>query len=406
MRYCLSGMAGWMRTVDIFILSIKGLQQSKLRSLLSGIGIIFGVASVISMLSIGEGAKQEIIDQLMFLGANNMSVNNIRSNADEGLSLDDIDRIQSVLPDNISISPVRIITGEVSYRGIDSTCRTMSVLPQYFEINGMSIEKGRFFDSLDCRNKSMVCVIGAGVKRELFAHTDPIGECLFLNGHCYTVIGHLKNINIPKSSVEAIKTHDVNRDVYLPITSSMSVDTGIDSIAVRVSAEDKVIPVAGVIKSILDRSHGGNGSYEIMIPRELLRQSYETRKTFFIVLVLISGITLLIGGIGIANTMLLNVTKRTKEIGIRRALGATKNEILLQFLIESVLLTIVGGLIGILAGYMASSLIEHYTQWHIIVPAKAVLLAFVISVTVGILSGLYPAYKASELDPETTLRFE
>jgi|MudIll2142460700_1097286.scaffolds.fasta_scaffold03161_5 putative ABC transport system permease protein len=395
-----------MKTIDIFSLSVKGLNQSRFRSILSAVGIIFGVASVISMLSVGEGAKQEIIDQLRFLGTNNISVNSIRSNSDEGLSLYDSDRIQAALAEFVSVSPVRTVMGEVSYGGIDSICRTMSILPEYFEINGLSLEKGRFFDAADCRDKNMVCVIGAGVKRELFAHREPLGECLFFNGHCYSVVGHLKNINIPKSSVEAIKTHDVNRDIYIPITSAMSGNKDIDTISIRVSAEDKVMAAAGVVKSVLERTHGGTVSYEILIPRELLKQSFETRKTFSIVLVLISGITLLTGGIGIANTMLLNITKRTKEIGIRRALGATKNEILLQFLIESVLLTIAGGLIGIAAGYLSSALIGHYTQWHIIVPTKAVFLAFIISVGVGILSGLYPAFKASELDPETTLRFE
>ena len=399
-----------MKTADMLALSLKGLLRYKFRSILSAIGVVFGVASVISMMSIGEGAKQEVIDQLKFLGTNNISIDNVRGknviDPSEGLSMDDAERIASVLKDSIIVSPVRTNIGDYSYKGINSVFRTMAVLPQYFEINSMTLEKGRFFDDKDSVSKNMVCIIGAGLRKELFKFEDPIGKCIFLNGHCYTVIGFLGNINIPKPSVEVIKTHDINRDVYIPLSSEMSENIFIDRIAIKVFSDEKVVAAANIIKTILDRVHKGAAHYEIIIPRELLRQSYETRKTFTIVLVLISGITLLVGGIGIMNTMLLNITKRTKEIGIRRALGSTKNEILLQFLIESVLLTVIGGLMGIVIGYASSALIKYYAQWRIIVSVNAVFFAFIISVTVGVLSGLYPAYKASELDPETTLRSE
>ena len=284
--------------------------------------------------------------------------------------------------------------------------------PEYAEVLNFPVSKGSFITYYDVANKNRVCVLGGGIKKDLFKFEDPIGKKIKIENLWFTVIGVMEDKNIPAGKKGSIKTRNLNQDIYIPITASFKrfvndpLASEIDQITARVINSEKITEAANIIRNIISRRHNGVPDFQIIIPEALLRQSQETQRIFNIVMGAIAGISLLVGGIGIMNIMLATILERTKEIGIRRAVGATKMDILGQFIIEAVLISFSGGILGIFLGYGMTKIIAFYAGWKTIVNIYMILLSFGVSVSVGLIFGILPARKAANLDPIESLRYE
>jgi putative ABC transport system permease protein len=257
-------------------------------------------------------------------------------------------------------------------------------------------------------------VIGADIKRDLFAFDDPLRAQIQIGKEWFTVVGVIEDKQISRGRANVIDIRNLNRDLYIPVTTAEQrfmpdpeeEQRGLSEIAIRVISSDKILEAANIVDSILKRRHNGVKDYELMIPEELLRQSQKTQRIFNIVMSAIAGISLLVGGIGIMNIMLANVTQRTREIGIRRAIGATQNDILGQFLIECLTISLLGGVVGIMVGVALGRLITFYAKWETIISMGAVILSFGVAGGTGVIFGIYPATKAAKLDPIEALRYQ
>ncbi len=404
--------------------SVQGLQSHKLRSLLTMLGIIFGVAAVIAMLSIGEGAKQQALEQIKLMGINNIIVRDTgviggdaaaedqRSNFSRGITLQDVASIGEVLTSVTSVAPQKEFTMDVSYGDITASTTVLGTTSDYIRIFKFAPIEGAFITELDLRERSQVCVLGSDIKEELFYYRDPVGEKVRLGTEWFTVVGVMERRAISSGTSSEVVARDVNRDIYVPLTSAQSrfiiptLASPVDQITLEVEDAAKIGESSVILDRLMLRRHNGIQDYRIIIPEELLRQSQETQRIWGIVMGAIAGISLLVGGIGIMNIMLATVLERTKEIGVRRAVGATRRDILYQFLVEAVFLSFLGGLIGIGLGFTLTKIISLYAKWRTIVSLFAVVLAFGVSAGVGIIFGIYPARKAALLDPIESLRYE
>ncbi len=418
-----------MRTWKIIFTGIKSLTLHKLRSVLSILGIVFGVAAIVAMLSIGEGARQEALEQIELLGTNNITIRALamtesqtmeaKKNLSSGLTATDAFRLFEICPNISFIAPLKVINIESTYGNKDALAPIVGTTPDYPAVRKVSIEKGRFITLLDIEENKKVCVLGADVAKTFFPVDSPLGRMIRLGSDWYSVIGVLQGKNVKskthalrKGKEASITPRNINNDIYIPLSVSVLVSptrssgTALDEIGIRINEAGKVQESANIIKTVLTRLHNKVQDYEIIVPVELLRQSQSTQRIFNIVLGAIAGISLLTGGIGIMNIMLATVSERTKEIGIRAALGATRLDILFQFLIETLLLTIAGGVIGILLGIFGAYTINIYAEWRTVVSFTAIIIASLMSAIVGLLFGLLPAYKAARMDPITALRFE
>lgn len=405
----------WTESVRV---GLDGLQAHKLRSFLTMLGIIFGVAAVISMLSIGEGAKREALEQIAQMGMQNILIQTIpaedlqqgsdQSNTSQGLRLADALALEDVNPLIEQAVPQRIVAVEARYGSESVETLVVGTPPEFAEIMNYRPVEGGFYTYLDELEARRVCVLGAGIKRRLFYFADPIGQWVKLGRDWYTVVGVMEW----KITGKAAAGYDLNQQIYVPFSTASvrftrePFESEIDRIVARVADADRIREAANIVYATLSRRHNGASDFQLSIPVELLRQRQRTQRIFNIVMGCIAGISLLVGGIGIMNIMLASVMERTREIGIRRAIGATRRDILGQFLFESASLSVLGGLIGILLGWGMTGLITLYAGWKTIVSLFAILLAFGVSAAVGILFGLYPARKAALLDPIESLRYE
>ncbi len=403
-------------------IGIKSIWVHKLRSLLTTLGVIFGVAAVISMLSIGEGAKRSAIEQIKLLGTNNIRVNYVKLTGEQaeaaekklalGLTYHDGQLIRANLPTIKGVTPVRYVEIEVMYGNKESSGRVIGTDDAYVWVTNFHPQEGRFITVLDVQEAKRVCVIGDEVRAELFGYRNAVGRRIKIGNTWFTVVGVMESKTVKEGKASVIKLRNINKDIYIPITTALKRFTdedrpnAIEEIAIQVQNEDQVLPTAEVVKRLLTRTHNGVNDYEIIIPAELLAQSQKTQRVFNIVMGSIAAISLLVGGIGIMNIMLASVTERTKEIGTRRALGATERDIMGQFLNETVLISVTGGMIGILLGVIMAKLINLYAGWDTVIAFYSVMLSFGISALVGIVFGLYPARKAAKMDPIAALRFE
>ncbi len=405
-------------------LSVQGLQSHKLRSFLTMLGIIFGVAAVIAMLSIGEGAKQEALEQIKLMGIDNVIVRDTgvtggdaaaeeqRNNFSLGLDLEDAAAAAEVLPSVTAVAPQKEFALTASYGDQSVPTTVLATTPDYARIYNFSPTSGAFITDIDIRDRAQVCVLGAGIKEDLFYYRDPVGEKIRLGDEWFTVVGVMERRAVSAGTSSDVVNRDVNRDVYVPISSAHSrfelpaLASQVDQLTLKVGEAGRINETAVILNRMLVRRHNGVQDFRIIIPEELLRQSQETQRIFNIVMGAIAGISLLVGGIGIMNIMLATVLERTKEIGIRRAVGATRRDIMSQFLVESIFLSFLGGLIGIGLGFGLTKIISLYAQWSTIVSSFAVVLAFGVSAAVGIVFGAYPAAKAAKLDPIESLRYE
>jgi putative ABC transport system permease protein len=410
-------------------LGLKNLLLHKLRSFLTVLGVVFGVGSVVAMLSVGEGASREALEQIRKLGSNNILIAAVKPTEDEqtatrrsfmsvyGLLYDDEQRIRDTITDVRRTVPVKQVRkdGRLGERKLE--LRIVGTTPAWFELVSRECLAGRTLTARDIEARAAVCVLTEHGARRLLATEHTVGQPIRIGSDYYEVIGIVRS----ESGAGSIQTPDENVDAYVPLNvareryGDMSVRRTAGSrqrdwielhqILVEVKSIDRVESTAAALTSMLERFHKKK-DYRISVPLALLRQAEATKRTFNIVLGSIAGISLLVGGIGIMNIMLASVTERTREIGIRRAIGAKRRQIIGQFLIETVVLSTGGGLLGIGVGVLMPWLITRFSGMPTIVPAYSIVLSLGISVGVGILFGLYPAVRAAKLDPIVALRHE
>lgn len=419
-------------------LGIKSLLLHKLRSGLTMLGIIFGVCSVIAMLAIGEGASYEAQEEIKKLGSNNIIIRSLKppEEAKEGsgnrggeiiygLTYEDAGRIGATIPGVAHVLPMRIIRENVRFSEFYLPCQVIGTTPSYCEIVGLEVIRGRFLCDTDERHRQNVCAITTGLASRLFPYQDPLLQSVKVDGFYYRVVGLVRegNMSEQRSQSGEMEGEPLDNNLYIPISTSRSrigelivkrISGGfgfeaerveLHQITVQMQDTEKVETADPQIKTLLNRFHDQN-DYEVIVPLQLLRQAEQTKRIFNIVLGSIAAISLLVGGIGIMNIMLATVTERTREIGVRRALGAKKQDITTQFLVETVVLSVGGGLVGVAVGVLTPFVVSHLTEMKTIVTFWSVLLAFGISGAIGIAFGIYPASAAAELDPIEALRHE
>jgi putative ABC transport system permease protein len=407
-----------MNYLESYRVGLEGLKTHKLRSMLTMLGIIFGVAAVISMLSIGEGAREEALNQIAQLGMHNIIVQNVplddteegsdSDNTSRGLRIADALALEDVIPYLESAVSQRYMTIDIQYGSEIKPATVVGTIPAYAGIMDYKAQQGTFFNYDDEIEARRVCVLGAAVKRDLFFFRDPLNRRIKIGDVWFTVIGVMER-KLVGSSTPGM---DMNKQIYIPLSTSLQrftrdpFESEIDRIIARVREPERIREAANIVKATLDRRHNNAADYQISIPEALLRQRQQTQRIFNIVMGCIAGISLLVGGIGIMNIMLASVLERTREIGIRRAIGATRKDILAQFIFEASMLSLLGGLIGIALGWAMTGAITLYAGWETIVSFFAVILAFGVSTAVGIIFGYYPARQAASLDPIESLRYE
>jgi putative ABC transport system permease protein len=422
-------------------LGIKSLWMHRLRSVLTMLGIIFGVSSVIAMLAIGEGASRETQAAIARLGSTNLIIETVeppQERADTGgdqqrmrtygVTYKDAESIRTTLPDVEVVVPIREIDQEARYRSRKVGVKIIGSIPWYTEISPLKVVHGRFLSSIDLHQQLGVCVIDEQIVNGLFGFVDPVGKDIQIQGKSYKVIGVAGATLSEKrdsfdNAVPAVASESTaTGSIYIPLTTAKSRFSEFDfsfsggkenlekvelqKITVKVNAIDQVIPMRDILDTLLKRLHEDKKDYRIVVPLELLRQAKRTQAIFSIVLGSIAAISLIVGGIGIMNIMLATVSERTREIGIRRALGAKKRDIIIQFLSETLILTFSGGILGIVSGSLLPLLVEHFGNMPTVVTGSSLVLSFGISGLVGIVFGLYPAYRAANMDPIESLRHE
>jgi putative ABC transport system permease protein len=385
----------------------------KLRSSLSILGVVFGVAAVVAMSSVGEGARRESLQQIAGLGIDSITVRGrpVAPGAPQanGLTLRDAESVAQVVPGAIAVAPLRETALSVEAGARHTEAAIVGTTPDYLAAARLPVASGRFLSVLDVQDRKRVAVLGASVARSVLPLGDPRGERVLVGGDWYQVVGVLEGRAAPRGRPGPIRTRDVNRSVFVPLPSlDRGPDPrpqGIDEIVLRVGGASEVGPAAEVVKALLKRTTGGD-AFDVIVPREILRQRERTQRIFNVVTGAIAAISLLVGGIGIMNIMLASVAERTREVGVRRALGATRRDIASQFLVESSLLTTAGGVLGAVLGVAGSFAIHHYADWPTAIAPLMLVLALLMALGVGIGFGFYPAWQAAQLQPMDALRRE
>jgi putative ABC transport system permease protein len=449
------------------IIAVEAILANKLKSMLTALGIIFGVAAVISMLAIGQGAQKEILDQIKLVGVNNIIVEPIvdesksTSSSDEGkkeakkfsdgLNLLDVKAIKEVIPTVKSVSSEIQLNTFVQYNQVRRPTVLMGVNPAYFNLFNLSLETGDLFTRIHESTGQAVCVIGSNVSSLLFPTESPIDKFIKVGHNWLRIIGVLNQRDVMVSSSSAgLGISNTNDQVFIPSKTMLirymnraianrklgevstnveffgmgrgmriaqTITTGteqgtaetvnynqLDKVVVQVNETGDLKTTTEIMTRMLKRRHNGVADFKITVPELLLKQQQRAKDIFNIVLGAIASISLIVGGIGIMNIMLASVMERIREIGTRQAIGASRKDIIVQFLSESTLISIVGGLIGVVLGIILSGAITHFAGIKTIVKPFAVIIAFGVSAAVGILFGYLPAKRASEQDPVESLR--
>jgi len=424
-------------------LGIKSLWMHKLRSMLTMLGIIFGVSSVIAMLAIGEGASRQTQEKIARLGSRNIIIKTIDPQEEQsaaqqqmlkeyGLTYADSERLRKSIPNVQVLVPNRLISEQAQYRTSRISIEVVGTVPWFPDISPIETKYGRFIHERDMDYKQGVCVVDEKVVRDLFGIDSPLGQTIKIATDYYTVIGIASEQEFDEEESSAFGSSASQSDskkaganlgrIYIPLTTArtrfgeMSLSIGssggssiekveLQEIIVQCQNEKAVMDVRKSVETILSRFHKKN-DYEIIVPIELMKRAEEIQQIFTIVLGSIAAISLIVGGIGIMNIMLATVSERTREIGIRRALGARKKDIVLQFLSETLLLTFLGGIMGLFIGFLIPFLVAQFTDTPTAITAQSMILAFGISAVVGVTFGLYPAYRAANMDPIESLRHE
>ncbi|MDR1666724.1 MAG: ABC transporter permease [Bacteroidales bacterium] len=438
-------------------IAVESILSNKLRSVLTALGIIFGVGAVISMMAIGNGAQQEILEQIKMVGVNNIIITPIlpqeeEENSEEtssvdagqkkkfskGLTIADVDAIRKHIPSVKVMSPDISINSFVIQNGIREQAKLVGVSREFFQLYDLPLESGLKFDEYQEENGLSVCVIGANIRSRFFHQVEPVGQYLKVGDVWLKVLGVLERNNINITGHQQTGVNVINDNVYVPaktmlmrfknraltrpnsgssvrigrmILSSSTTDTKknyhqLDRIVVQVQETEMITPTVEVLSKMLLRRHSEVMDFEITVPELLLKQQQRTKEIFNIVLGAIASISLLVGGIGIMNIMFASVMERIKEIGTRMAIGAKKKDIVIQFLSEAVLISVSGGLIGVMLGIVTSWMITKFSGILTIISFGSIVISFLVSATVGIVFGYSPAKRASEKDPIESLRYE
>lgn len=434
-----------------FLIAFEAIIQNKFRAFLTSLGIIFGVASVIAMLAIGNGARQEILSQMQLLGVNNIIVKPIVKQEEgkveetaqdktnekrfsPGLTLADAESVLEGIPEIQFVSPEIVMETMVVRSGLKRTGKLVGIKQEYFSTSDFALESGTWFSSHQLNDAMPVCIIGYGVATKFFVKEPPLGRRIKTGNLWLTVIGVLEERKISEQNIQHLGIRDYNMDIYTPVKTMLlryknralvtkqdiisnarqrggnepdkSNFNQLDRLVVRVADSKYIQPVSEVMSRMLQRRHNDVVDYEIIIPEQLLKQEQRTKNIFNIVLGAIASISLVVGGIGIMNIMLASVMERIREIGIRLALGATKRDISLQFLLEAITISLTGGILGIFLGMFMSWGIEKFTHITTIVSGISIVVSFVVSFSVGLTFGSFPARRAAEQDPIVSLRYE
>ena len=432
-----------------FLLAIEGVSGNKLRAFLTGLGIMFGVAAVITMLAIGTGARESILEQLKLIGTNNIVISSLMPDSEEsegggqvdeganrknwtpGLTLYDAAALAEYIPTTVEVSPEVVFPASVMYGGKMMKSRCVGIENSFFKLNNLEVDENRIFHARQLAQGAPVCILGKNVQTRLFGGSNPIGQQIKIGNNWMTVVGVLKRRQASAENLETLGLRDYNNDVFIPVRSSLlriknrakitkaSLSNGddeenenekaenyhqLDRIVVEVTDTRYLSSTAGLIARMLKRRHRDVVDFEIEVPELLVEQQEKTQDTFNFVLAVIAGISLLVGGIGIMNIMLASVMERIREIGVRRSLGATRTDIIWQFLFEAVFISLIGGLTGVLLGLIAAYIISSYAEIPTIVSLWSVILSFGVAASVGLVFGIFPARKAANQDPIQALR--
>jgi len=394
-------------------MALKGLYANKLRSFLAMLGIIIGVGAVISMLAIATGAKREMMDRITSMGTNLLVVrpgqlgsHGVMSGTRQNLTVDDAKALLNEVNAIEQVAPVVSSNAQVKYFNKNSRVNVTGTAITYQTIRDYHLEKGRFFSESEVNSTARVAVLGPQTVEDLELPDNPIGEKIKLKGINFRVVGVLK-------SKGDMGWYNPDNQVLIPYTTAMKIVFGFDSlreINIQVNNSDALMEVETAAAVVLKKRHkiapGQEDDFYIRNQADFIEMVSETNRTFAILLGSIASISLLVGGIGIMNIMLVTVTERTREIGIRKAIGAKDRDILRQFLIEAIIISGIGGIIGVAAGFEASRIIGNATQFQTVVEPSGVILALSFSVAVGIFFGYYPARRAALLDPVESLYYE
>jgi putative ABC transport system permease protein len=440
--------------------AIEAVGHNTLRASLTSLGILFGVASVIAMLAIGKGAEQEILEQMKLLGSNNVIITPLIEQKEEkakdegtkepkkfspGLTRQDVRAILDVVPNVRTASGEIVLQTLVTREGRRRSGKVVGVDTTYFDLLNLNVAEGKRFAAMQVADGLPVAIIGHGVKTRFFTTEEPIGKPIKVGAVWLTVIGVLEDRKLSDQTAQKLGIRDANMDVYVPLSTMLlryrnraqvterdvqqasrefnddpNATTNedaeqraertnyhqLDRVIVRVDDANKVTGVADVVRRMLTRRHNAVVDFEISVPELLLKQEQNTKRLFNVVLAAIAAISLIVGGIGIMNIMLASILERIREIGVRRAVGASQKDILAQFLSEAVLISLAGGVAGILVGGGLSLGIERIAKINTIVSFFSVFIAFGVSITVGVVFGFVPAWRAAKQDPVVCLRYE
>lgn len=448
----------YQRLLVNFAVAWTAILANKLRATLTALGIIFGVSAVIAMLAIGNGAQQEILEQIKLVGVNNIVIKPVLEQEEKevgenlgdpgkkkekfspGLTIQDVESIRN-LPMVVHTSPEILLETYIIKNGIQRSAKLVGVEPSYFTLTNFKLSEGQMFTAKNLEYGDQVCIIGRGIKTKFFSKEDPIGKRLKCGRHWLKVIGVLEPRLVSSSSISKLGIRDYNMDIYTPaktmlirytnrsvVTKAMIRKAAnrrnnnnndkssekasvknyhqIDRLVIQVNETAFLSKTADIIARMLERRHYKVVDYEVTIPELLLKQQQRTKDIFNIVLGVIAGISLLVGGIGIMNIMLASVLERIKEIGLRLSIGAKKSDIISQFMFESVLISVSGGVIGVMLGVSMSYFIAELAEIPTIVSFSSIIISFVVSASVGLIFGITPARRAAEQDPITSLRHE
>jgi len=443
-------------------IAVDAVIANKVRSLLTALGIIFGVAAVIAMLAIGNGAQQEILEQIKLVGVNNIVIKPVIEQEEEkveenigvkekkkfspGLTMRDVNSIMETIPTLTKVSPEIILESTVVRRGYRRSAKLVGVEPSYFEIYNFDMEEGMMFTDDQRRNGSPVCIIGQSIKTRFFPTENPIGKNIKVGPHWLSIIGVLNERFISESSISKLGIRDFNMDIYVPlqtmliryknrdkltatelrqsaaagrsrgmVSATAAVDETesekknyhqLDRLVIQVENTPSLQPSAEIMARLLTRKHYDMVDFEIEIPELLLKQQQRTNDIFNYVLGAIAGISLLVGGIGIMNIMLASVLERIKEIGLRLSIGAKKSDVTQQFLFEAMMISISGGIIGVILGVGMAFIVSEFAEIPTAISFTSIVLSFGVAATVGLIFGIAPARKAASQDPITSLRYE
>jgi putative ABC transport system permease protein len=440
-------------------IAIDAVISNKVRSLLTALGIIFGVAAVIAMLAIGNGAQQEILEQIKLVGVNNIVIKPVieqkesevevdpsqreKKKFSPGLTIRDVNSINETIPTLTKISPEIILETNVVREGFRRSAKLVGVEPSYFEIFNFELNEGTMFSETQERLGAPVCIIGQAIQTKFFPTENPVGKNIKVGPHWLTIIGVMKERYVSKSSISKLGIRDFNMDIYTPLHTMLVryknrdmvtstdlrlanresrgnvADDGsaaaelerknyhqLDRLVIQVKETELLQPSAEVLSRLLKRRHYDVVDFEIEIPELLLKQQQRTNDIFNYVLGAIAGISLLVGGIGIMNIMLASVLERIKEIGLRLSIGAKKSDVTQQFLFEAMMISVSGGLIGVILGITMAFIVSEFAEIPTLISFGSIVLSFGVAATVGLVFGIAPARKAASQDPITSLRYE